>query len=111
MIQIDLDGKIYHVNYVNANALKAISSLLPVLKTGAERGAMHSFSQDLDKMVQWFCLLFNNQFSIEDVYASYPSDYLLRDIFLALMAVKSNNSLALVSFPTRPLYSIKKTPA
>ena len=109
MIRIDLDGKIYRVNYVSASALKAIDSLLPVLKSGPERGTRRSFSQDLDKMVQWFCLLFNNQFSIEDVYASYPSDYLLRDIFLALMAVKSNNSLALVSFPTKPLDAIKNT--
>ena len=60
MIQIDLDGKIYRVNYVSASALKAIDSLMPVLKSGPERGTRRSFSQDLDKMVQWFCLLFNN---------------------------------------------------
>ena len=101
MFQVKLGEKVYRVDYVSASALYGIDHLMPVLNP--KKGPLFpgEFGRDLDKLVNWFCQLFNNQFSLEEVYANYPADCLLRDIFFALMAVRSNMSEALVSFPTK----------
>ena len=108
MLQVKLGEKTYHVNYVSAIALRETGSLLPILNMRKRIAQGITFGQDLDQLIQWFCLLFNQQFSPEDVYAYYPADCLLRDIFLALMAVKNNVSCALVSFPTKVFKGAEK---
>ena len=42
----------------------------------------------LDSMVKWFCILFNNQFTPDEVYDNAPADRLMHDIALALMATQ-----------------------
>jgi hypothetical protein len=54
-------------------------------------------------MVKWFCILFCNQFSPDDVYDYYPADRLMHDIALALMAVQTQTTEVLASFPTIPV--------
>ena len=57
----------------------------------------------LDTMVKWFCILFNNQFTPDEVYDNYPADRLMHDIALALMAVQTQTTEVLDSFPTIPV--------
>ncbi|MPM68855.1 hypothetical protein SDC9_115790 [bioreactor metagenome] len=57
----------------------------------------------LDTMVKWFCILFGNQFSVDDVYDHYPADRLMHDIALAIMAVQTQTTEVLDSFPTKPV--------
>ena len=54
----------------------------------------------LDTMVKWFCILFNNQFTPDEVYDNYPADRLMHDIALALMATQTTEVLD--TFPTIP---------
>ena len=54
----------------------------------------------LDVLVKWFCILFNNQFSPDDVYDHYPVDRLIHDIALAIMAVQTQTTEVLDAFPT-----------
>ena len=56
----------------------------------------------LDVLVKWFCLIFGNQFTPEDVYDGYPADRLVEDIVLAMLAVQSQTTEVLKSFPTTP---------
>ena len=57
----------------------------------------------LDTMVKWFCVLFNNQFTPDEMYDNYPADRLMHDIALALMAVQTQTTEVLDSFPTIPV--------
>ena len=58
------------------------------------RGAM-------DEMIRWFCILFRNQFTPDDVLDGYPVDRLMHDIALALMAVQTQTTEILNEFPTK----------
>ena len=57
----------------------------------------------LDTMVKWFCILFNNQFTPDEMYDNYPADRLMHDIALALMAVQTQTTEVLDTFPTIPV--------
>ena len=60
-----------------------------------------SVTDAMDVMIRWFCLLFGNQFSPDDVLDGYPVDRLMHDIALALMAVQSQTTEILSEFPTK----------
>ena len=53
------------------------------------------------KRIRWFCLLFGNQFSSDDVLDGYPVDRLMHDVALALMAVQTQTTEILSEFPTK----------
>ena len=55
----------------------------------------------MDVMIRWFCLLFGNQFSPDDVLDGYPVDRLMHDVALALMAVQTQTTEILSEFPTK----------
>jgi len=49
--------------------------------------------------VRWFCILFGNQFSPDDVFDHYPVDRLIHDITFAMMAVQAQATSVLSEFP------------
>ena len=53
-------------------------------------------------MVKRFCILFNNQFTPDEVYDNDPADRLMHDIALALMATQTQTTEVLDTFPTIP---------
>ena len=58
----------------------------------------------------WFCILFQNQFSPDDVLDNYPVDRLMHDIALALMAVQAQTTDVLSDFPTMAAMEPAQTP-
>mgnify|MGYP006898197799 FL=1 len=60
-------------------------------------------------MIRWFCLLFGNQFSPDDVLDGYPVDRLMHDVALALMAVQTQTTEILSEFPTKAAKEPAKT--
>ena len=64
----------------------------------------------MDVMIRWFCLLFGNQFSPDDVLDGYPVDRLMHDIALALMAVQTQTTEILSEFPTKAAKEPASTP-
>ncbi|MEG2357108.1 MAG: hypothetical protein RSC40_09135 [Clostridia bacterium] len=58
-------------------------------------------TEALDVMVKWFCILFGNQFTPDEMYDHYPADRLMHDIALALMAVQTQTTEVLDGFPTK----------
>ena len=59
-----------------------------------------TISEAMDTMIRWFCILFQNQFTSDDVLDNYPVDRLMHDIALALMAVQAQTTGVLSDFPT-----------
>jgi len=115
MITCKLGDKRYSVEFVSGRALREIDpaakmyARLVRVAQQAELGedpgpdAALTVKDSLDVMVQWFCLLFRNQFTPDDVYDYYPADRLSHDIALALMAVQTQTTAALDEFPTIPV--------
>lgn len=102
MLQITLGEKTYKVDYVSALALREIRRPMEILNRPDEEAEKADWAKDLDILVRWFCLMFGNQFSADEVYTLYPSDRLIPDIALAVMAVEQRISAALTKFPTKP---------
>ncbi len=65
-------------------------------------GEMLTVREAMDVMVKWFCLLFGNQFTPDDMYDYYPADCIMRDVSTAVMAVQSQTTDVLSEFPMKP---------
>lgn len=113
MISCTLNGKKYTVDFVSGRALREMEPAAQMygrivaisnaaLKGEVPEGAKNlSIGEALDVMIRWFCLLFGNQFSPDDVLDYYPVDRMMHDIALALMAVQAQTTEILDEFPTK----------
>ena len=113
MITCTLSGKRYHVDFVSGRALREMEPAakmygrIVAISNAALRGETSEEAQNLsiaeamDEMIKWFCILFNNQFSPDDVLDHYPVDRLMHDIAFALMAVQTQTTHVLDEFPTK----------
>ena len=113
MITCTLGEKKYSVDYISGRALREMG---PASKMYAKLVKLASDATDgkdvsdekltipeaLDVLVKWFCILFGGQFTADDVYDHYPVDRLIHDIALAIMAVQTQTTEVLDSFPTKP---------
>ena len=114
MVTCTLGEKKYSVDFISGRALremepasKMYGRLVALSKAAVEgqdvSNEQLSIPEALDTMVKWFCILFGNQFSVDDVYDHYPADRLMHDIALAIMAVQTQTTEVLDSFPTKPV--------
>ena len=113
MISCTLNGKKYTVDFVSGRALREMESAaqmygrIVAISNAALKGEVPedaknlSIGEALDVMIRWFCLLFGNQFSPDDVLDYYPVDRMMHDIALALMAVQTQTTEILDEFPTK----------
>ena len=114
MVTCTLGDKKYSVDFISGRALremepasKMYGKLVALSKAAVEgqdvSNEQLTIPEALDTMVKWFCILFGNQFSVDDVYDHYPADRLMHDIALAIMAVQTQTTEVLDSFPTKPV--------
>ena len=114
MVTCTLGADKYSVDFISGRALREMEPAskmygrLVALSKAAVEGQDVSNEQltipeALDTMVKWFCILFGNQFSVDDVYDHYPADRLMHDIALAIMAVQTQTTEVLDFFPTKPV--------
>ena len=113
MITCTLKEKKYTVDYSPGRALREMEpaakmySRIVVLSNAVVKGEsipedqQISIPDAMDVMIRWFCLLFGNQFTPDDVLDGYPVDRLMHDIALALMAVQTQTTEILDEFPTK----------
>lgn len=109
MVTCKLGEKEYHVDFVSGRALREIEPAskmylkLRELTEKAEKGEKVddriSVATAMDTMVKWFCVLFGNQFTPDQVYDGYPANKLMEDICYAIMAVQTGLTDALSEFP------------
>ena len=113
MITCTLGEKKYTVDFVSGRALREMEPAskmygrLVRLSQDATEGKDVSQEQltvtdALDTMVKWFCILFNNQFTPDDMYDYYPADRIMHDISTAIIAVQAQTTEVLSEFPTNP---------
>ena len=113
MITCTLKDKKYAVDFISGRALREMEPAAKMyakivgLSNAAVKGEeipheeQISVSDAMDVMIRWFCLLFGNQFTPDDVLDGYPVDRLMHDIALALMAVQTQTTEILSEFPTK----------
>ena len=113
MISCTLNGKKYNVDFVSGRALREMEPAaqmygrIVAISNAALKGEVLedaknlSIGEALDVMIRWFCLLFGNQFTPDDVLDYYPVDRMMHDIALALMAVQTQTTEILDEFPTK----------
>ena len=113
MITCTLNGKKYTVDFITGRALREMEpaakmySRIVALSSAALKGEPPedakelSIGEAMDVMIRWFCILFGNQFTPDDVLDHYPVDRLMHDIALALMAVQTQTTEILGEFPTK----------
>ena len=121
MITCTLNGKKYSVDFINGRALREMEPALKmyarmVAVTNAAMKGEKMNEEDqiaipkaVDEMVRWFCILFGNQFTPDEVLDGYPVDRMMHDIALALMAVQAQTTEILDEFPTKAAQTEKKT--
>ena len=113
MITCTLGEKKYSVDFISGRALREMGpvsqmydKLVKLAGAAVEgtdvSGEKLTVPEALDVLVKWFCILFGNQFSPDDVYDHYPVDRLIHDIALSIMAVQTQTTEVLDSFPTIP---------
>ena len=112
MITCTLGDKKYTVDFVSGRALREIEPAMKMytrisaISEAAVKGEEIENPENLtipdalDVMIRWFCLLFNNQFTPDDVLDNYPVDRLMHDIVIALFAVQAQTTDVLSTFPT-----------
>ena len=113
MITCKLGEKTYSVDYISGRALREMEpaakmyARIVAFSNAAVKGeavsedATFTIPDAMDVMIRWFCLLFGNQFTADDVLDGYPVDRLMHDIALALMAVQMQTTEILDDFPTK----------
>ena len=122
MVTCTLAGKEYRIDYVTGRALREIEpaakmyARIVAISNAAVNGQDVSeadqvtVSEALDVMIHWFCLLFQNQFTPDELLDGYPVDRLMHDIAFALMAVQTQTTNVLDSFPTKAAETEKPEP-
>ena len=124
MITCTLGEKKYSVDFVTGRVLREIepatkmygrvSRIALKVENGEEvpQDEQVSVADALDVMAKWFCLLFGNQFTVDEVFDHYPVDRLMHDVALALLAVQTQTTSILNDFPTTPAATqAEKNPA
>ena len=113
MITCTLGNQTYSVDFVTGRALREMEpaskmyakvvSIAQAAASGAEipADAKFTISEAMDTMIRWFCMLFKNQFTPDDMLDHYPADQLMHDIAFALMAVQTQTTNVLSEFPMK----------
>ena len=112
MITCTLGEKKYTVDFISGRALREMEPAakmygrIVALSNATLKGEPVdtgdlTIGDAMDEMIKWFCILFGNQFTPDDVLDHYPVDRLMHDIALALMAVQTQTTGILGDFPTK----------
>lgn len=113
MITCTLGVQKYTVDFISGRALremepaaKMYSRIVTISNATVKgdpipEGEQVEIAEAMDTMIRWFCILFGNQFTPDDVLDGYPVDRLMHDIALALMAVQTQTTEILSEFPTK----------
>ncbi len=113
MITCTLGLQKYTVDFISGRALREMEpaaklySRIVTISNAAVKGdpvpegEQVEIAEAMDIMIRWFCILFGNQFTPDDVLDGYPVDRLMHDIALALMAVQTQTTEILSEFPTK----------
>ena len=113
MITCKLGDKAYHIDFISGRALRELEPAAKMyakivnISNAAVKGEdipeadTLTIPEAMDVMTKWFCLVFGNQFTPDELLDHYPVDRLMHDIALTLMAVQAQTTNILNEFPTK----------
>ena len=113
MITCKLGEKMFHIDFISGRALRELEPAAKMytkivnISNAAVKGEVIpeadtlTIPEAMDVMTKWFCLVFGNQFTSDELMDNYPVDRLMHDIALTLMAVQSQTTSILSEFPTK----------
>ena len=113
MITCTLGNQKYAVDFVTGRALremepasKMYAKVVQFAQAAASAAevptdAKFTIPEAMDTMIRWFCLLFKNQFTPDEMLDNYPADQIMHDIAFALMAVQTQTTGVLADFPMK----------
>ena len=112
MITCKIKDKTYAVDFISGRALREIEPAakmygrIVAIANAAAKGEpvpedSIRIEDAMDEMIKWFCLVFGNQFTPDEVLDGYPVDRLMHDLSLTLMAVQTQTTEILSEFPTK----------
>lgn len=113
MITCKLGEKTYHIDFISGRAMRELEpaakmySRIVGISNAAVKGEdipdadQLTIADAMDTMIKWFCLVFGNQFTPDELLDNYPVDRLMHDIALTLMAVQAQTTNILSEFPTK----------
>ena len=114
---IELGKKKYTVDGVPIRALAEMDEAWDVYRklvkaASGEASEGGNFSQIIAPLAKWLVVLFQNQFTVDEVLDNYPGDRFIADVGLMLQAVAGRATEALGAFPTkaRPIEGNQKHP-
>ncbi len=122
MITCTLGDKKYTVDFVTGRALRELEPAAKMynrvlaISNAAVKGEVIpeadqlSIPEAMDVMIHWFCILFQNQFTPDEVLDNYPVDRLMHDLALAIMAVQTQTTSVLDAFPTTAVQETETQP-
>ena len=105
MITCKLGDKAYHIDFISGRALRELEPAAKMyakivnISNAAVKGEdipeadTLTIPEAMDVMTKWFCLVFGNQFTPDELLDHYPVD--------RLMAVQSQTTSILYEFPTK----------
>lgn len=124
MLKCTLGEKTYTIPFVKGRAFREIDTAMGAytkmvtIAQKTEKGeplteeeSKLTVKELTDRLVEWFCLLFENQFTLDDVYDNYPADRLFTDIVSALLKVNQQLADTLEDFPTKAARTATPAPA
>jgi len=122
MITCTLGDKKYTVDFVTGRALRELEPAAKMynrvlaISNAAVKGEVIpeadqlSIPEAMDVMIHWLCILFQNQFTPDEVLDNYPVDRLMHDLALAIMAVQTQTTSVLDAFPTTAVQETETQP-
>ena len=92
--------KQYQVPYINGRTLRNSDAVAALIEKARNGDAF--MPDEVDACCEWFCGLFQNQFTMDELLDGYDVDALMPDIFAAYMAVINSTTKVLTEFPIPP---------
>ncbi|NLB90535.1 MAG: hypothetical protein GX786_04880, partial [Clostridiales bacterium] len=97
MIKIEVGGIKYTVPFITARAIRLIEPMEKLIEKVSQGERLTG--EDVETMAQWMCVLFDYQFSMEDLLDGYPADRFTEDVFACYVAVQNGLTHQLRLFP------------
>jgi len=92
--------KSYQVPFISGRALTEIDMVEPAFERSKQNE--NPTQEDMQNCMEWFCHLFRNQFTVDELLDGYPAGDLMPDIFAAYMTMISGAIKLLTEFPIPP---------
>lgn len=92
--------KSYQVPFISGRPLRTMDMVEPAFEK-SNRNEMPT-QEELENCLEWFCSLFRNQFTVDELLDGYPVADLMPDIFAAYMTMTSGAIKYITEFPIPP---------